>query len=145
MPFASGSRVTAAALNRITRADLEAVVSGDMTVTTSTVDVPGASITLTTTQANTKVKITASLDAEITGATDFLFGRCEVDGVNATGDINFKVSGSNRIPVAKTWTVTLGSVGSHTIKLRAFKTGSSNLVTIFGTHSKLSISGNGIS
>ncbi|MFD9706216.1 hypothetical protein [Lentzea sp. NPDC059081] len=145
MPFASGSRVTAAALNRITRVDLEATVSSDLTVLTSTADVPGASITLTTTQANTKVKVTASLDAEITGATDFLFGRLVVDGVDASGDVNFKVSGSNRIPVAKTWTITLGSVGSHTIKLRAYKTGTSNLVTIFSTHSKLSISGNGIS
>jgi hypothetical protein len=144
LAFTSGSRVTAAALNRITRNDLEAAVSTSYTVTTSEGDVTGASITLTTIQANTKVKITASLDLESSGTSDSPFVYCYVDGVKESDDMNI-IPAAGRRPRSKTWLVTLGSIGSHTIKLRAVKSGAANTVTIFSTHSTLIISGNGIS
>lgn len=144
MPFSTGSRATAVALNRITWNVLEAVVSSDQTVTTTETDVAGASITVTTTQTNTKVKITASLDCELTGtAGDFPFVVCHVDGVAQSANLKFQVLG--RASRARTWVVTLGTAGSHTIKLRRQKIGTANTATIYSTHSNLVVEGLGIS
>jgi hypothetical protein len=143
MPFTSGQRLTAAMLNRITRGDLEALVTSDMTITTTETDVPGASISVTTIQANTVLKITASFDVECTGTSDFPFVLLYVDG-SAQAD-NMKFQRTGRGTISKTWLVTRGSAGTFTVKLTADKVGVANTIIIYQTHSNLIVSGNGIS
>jgi hypothetical protein len=143
MAFASGQRVTAAMLNRITRGDLEALVSSDYTITTTEADVPGASLSVTTIQANTVLKITACFDIECTGISDFPFVLLYVDGAAQSDNMKFQHTG--RGTVSKTWLVTRGAAGTFTVKLTADKVGTTNTIIIYQTHSNLVISGNGIS
>lgn len=143
MAFASGQRVTAAMLNRITRNDLIATVTADDVVTGSEVDLSGATLSVTTIQANTKLKITASLDFESTGTTDFTVVKLYVNGVAVSGDMNRR--GAGRLPLAKTWNVTVAAASTFTIKLTRQKIIVGDTTTIYATHSTLIVSGNGIS
>lgn len=144
MAFASGQTVTAAMLNRITPNVLEVSLSGDFTVTTSELDLTGLSVSVTTPQANTKIEITASLDWGASGTSDFSVVRCYVNGVAQSDEMNRGSSGA-RLPASKTWEVTVASASTFTVKLTGQKLISGNTTTIYGTHSTLKVSGNGIS
>lgn len=143
MAFSSGQRVTAAMLNRITRNDLLATVTADDVVTGSEVDLSGATLSVTTIQANTKLKITASLDWESTGTTDFSVVKLYVNGVAVSGDMNRR--GAGRLPLSKTWNTTVAAASTVTVKLTRQKIISGDTTTIYSTHSTLVVSGNGIS
>lgn len=143
MAFASGQRVTAVMLNRITRNDLSANVTSDTTVTTTETDLAGASISVTTIQPNTKLLITAAIDFEATGSSDFSYVKLMVNGVLDLR--NLILQGTGRFALSKTWTVTIASAGTYTIKLRRQKIGTANTVTIYSGHSIFTVSGNGIS
>jgi hypothetical protein len=143
MAFASGQRVSAAMLNRITRNDLLATVTADDVVTGSEVDLSGATLSVTTIQANTKLKVTASLDFESTGTTDFTVVKLYVGGVAVSGDMNRR--GAGRLPLSKTWNVTVAAASTVTVKLTRQKIISGDTTTIYSTHSTLVVSGNGIS
>lgn len=143
MAFASGQRVTAAMLNRITRNDLEAVVTSDQNATTSDVDLGGATMSVTTIQANTVLQITASLDCGSTGISDLPFVKLVVGG--STQADNFKLQMAGRGALSKTWLVTVAAASTFTVKLVLVKIGTSNVATVYGTHSTLVVSGNGIS
>lgn len=143
MAFTSGQRLGAAALNRITRNDIEALVTADDTLTTSEVDLSGASISVTTIQANTVLIITASLDCEATGSSDFSFVRCYVDGVAQSRNLKWQVTG--RMSLSQTWRVVRGSAGTFTVKLTRQKIGTANTCKVYASHSNLIVAGNGIS
>lgn len=91
-------------------------------ITSTEADITGATITFTTTKANTLVMAVGTFDASIgTGSgTGVIQGKLSVDGSNqttvATG--TFPTT-SMRATVCQTWVVTLASAGSHTLKLRA--------------------------
>lgn len=124
---------------------LEARSSGDETVTTTETDVNGATLTFTTAVANTIVKVNSYWDVAISGGTDTLIGTLYVDGVkNTQGEAHMEAAGSQRETVAQGWTVTLASVGSHTLKLRRQKAGSSDTVTLYGIHTKIQVEGPGL-
>jgi hypothetical protein len=105
-------------------------------------DLPGTTMTITTVEANTQVLLSAVFDVENTGGDTFL-GTCVVDGVSQPSEAHQK--GINRITVAQSWLVTLASVGAHTVKLQTSKAGGTSTVTVFGVHSNLTASGQGIS
>lgn len=125
---------------------LEARSSGDETVTTSVVDVNGATLTFTTPAANTVVKVTSYWDVATSGGTDTFIGTLYVDGVvNTQGEAHVEGAGTTgRNTESQGWTVTLAAAGSHTLKLRRTKVGSSDTLTLFGTHTKIQVEGLGI-
>jgi hypothetical protein len=146
LPFTAGSRVTAANLNNNTWHTLEARSSGDETVTTVLTDVNGATLTITTPVANTVVTVTSYWDIATTGGTDTFIGTLYVDGIlHGNGEAHLEGAGSERETVAQGWEVTLGSAGSHTLKLRRQKTTNTDTMTLFGTHTKIKVGGLGIS
>lgn len=143
MAFASGQRVTAASLNRITRNDLEAVVTSDQAATTSEVDLNGATLNVTTIQPNTKLKITASIDGFVTGTTDIPRCTLVVDGAVQSGRLKFQGVGGGTF--ARTWTVIVPTAKTLVVKLTLSKVNNANTAQVAGTHSNLVVSGNGIS
>lgn len=143
MAFSAGQRLSASALNRITRNELYAQTTANDVVTTTEADLSGASISVTTIQANTKLKVTASLDCECTGTTDLTVVKLYVGGVAVSGDMNRRAAG--RIPMSKTWVTTVAAASTVTVKLTHQKVVSGDTTTIYSTHSTLTVSGNGIS
>lgn len=141
MAFASGQTVTAAMLNRITRNDLSVVCSGNQTVGLEAV-IPGLTMSVTTTQPNTKLTVSADLDIDI-GSGDFIRVRLYIDGAGQPSDINRAVSG--RFPAGREWVVTITSAGTYTVDLRSVKLSGAGTTTIFSGHSTLNVHGNGIS
>lgn len=123
----------------------EARSSGDQTVTTTLTDVNGATITFNLYQANTTVKFTGIFDVAVTGGSDTFVGTLVIDGTPiTTGECHVEGAGSERLTVSQTWVVNLTSNGSHTAKLQEKKLGTADTVTLFGTHSKLIVEGNGV-
>lgn len=143
MTFLAGQKVTATILNNHVIKTLEARSSADETVTTTETDVNGATLTFTTPVANTIVTIDSYWDVTSTVAGDLLIGTLYVDGTKSTqGEAHGGFV--NRGTVAQGWTATLAAAGSHTLKLRRQKANNSGTVTLFGTHTKIQVSGLGI-
>jgi hypothetical protein len=143
MAFQAGDPLTAAQINNITTKYLEARSSADEVPDTTLTDVNGATVTFTTALANTVVRVESFWDLNIaTGAT--YIGTLYVDGVvEATGECHANVSATARMSLAQGWTVTLASAGSHTLKLRRVMTANVT-ANLFGTHTKIQISGPGL-
>ncbi len=144
MTFLAGQKVTATLLNNHVLRTLEARSSADETVTTTVTDVNGATLTITTPVANTVVRVGATWDIAATGTTDIFVGSLYVDGVKldegeGIGQISLRAT------IYQAWNVTLATAGSHTLKLRRQKTSNSNTLTLSGKHTKIQISGLGIS
>lgn len=103
------------------------------------VDLPGATVTFTTTRTNVVAKIRACYDMEISVAgAGFVTGRCSVDGT----DQDPGVALSNviaRIPGTAYWEATLAAAGSHTIKLRTMKTTNGGTATVYANATSLSV------
>lgn len=142
MTILAGQKITADEYNADVTDYVDDTLAADETITTSETDVTGVTQTITTPVANTEVKITAVCDIGSTGAADIGFVICHIDGVAQSGNCKWQVAG--RGTVSQTWVATIATAGSHTIKLRKQKAGSSNTVTLFGTHTKMTIEGNGI-
>lgn len=114
-------------------------------VTTSTVDLAGATLSVTTPQTNTEVLITGIFDVEANGASDIFVGTSTISaGVGApAGEAHW--IGAGRGTVIQQWLVTLVTAQAYTIKLQVTKVGSANNVQVGGAgHSKILVSGNGI-
>lgn len=142
MTILAGQKVTADEYNADVTDYIEDILAADETITTSVTDVTGVTQTFTTPVANTEVKVTAVCDININGTTDTALITCVVDGVTQTGEVH--AAGAIRVTVFGVWVVTLASAGSHTIKLQKQKQNNSNTVTLFGSHTKMVIEGNGI-
>jgi hypothetical protein len=104
--------------------ELEASATSDFTLPATTpADVPGATLTFTTTTANQVAIITATWDfrCTVTG-TGYCYGEFVVDGVlNARKSLFVVQSAETRLPGFIQRKVTLASAGSHTIKLQGHK------------------------
>lgn len=142
MTMLAGQKATADNYNADVVDWIEDILAADETITTSLTDVTGVTQTFSTPVANTEVKITATCDMGSTGGTDFGIITCVVDGVTQTG--NCKLNGAIRAGFAQQWVVTIAAAGSHTIKLQKQKVNNSNTVTLYGSHTKMVIEGNGI-
>ena len=93
-------------------------------------DVAGASVTFTTTYANTQVEAIAYCDGEINGTTSALRIQLDVDGTDDPYLASLR--GSVRANITQSWKKTLASAGSHTLKLQAFKTSAADTVVVYG-------------
>lgn len=142
MTILAGQKVTADEYNADVPGRFDDTLAADEVITTTATDVTGVSIAFTTAIANTKVQALATCDIGSTGSGDIGFVTCVLDGVAQSG--NAKLQGAIRATVAQSWTITVATAGAHTIKLQRQKAGTANTVTLFGTHTKLTISGNGI-
>lgn len=113
------------------------------TVTTTAADMPGTSMTVTTSEANTVVKFTAvfDIDSDING--DVFIGTLVVDGAAAElHEAHFR--GAGRGTVTQVWLITFATAASHTAKLQVKKTATASTVLAFGTHTCLVAEGQGI-
>jgi hypothetical protein len=99
----------------------EGIASSLLTMTTATsADVPGASITFTTQADNATFFVVAIFDAEVlaTSSSVLMLGKLMVDGVSQSGTAVYAMDTLDRATISYTWTGTLGSAGSHTMKLQ---------------------------
>lgn len=123
----------------------DVAASSDLGVGQTAQDVPGASITLTTTTDNATFWAFATFDFDGvgTGSTSTAFGRLVVDGVVQAAEALYQVSSASasvRSVIPQMWAGTLASAGSHTIKLQGTTPGSAgNGVEINGTHTRLHV------
>jgi hypothetical protein len=127
MAFLAGEIVTAGRLNRLQPVTYEAIATALLTMTTATpADVPGASVTLTTAAADAAYTAVAVFDAEVlaTSASVLMLGKLVVDGTSQSGVAVYGMDTLDRATVVMTWTGTLGSAGSHTLKLQGNLTAS---------------------
>ncbi|MGZ4559488.1 MAG: hypothetical protein ACXVGQ_00395 [Mycobacteriaceae bacterium] len=94
----------------------EVDASGNLTLTGSAQDVPGATITLTPTVPG-KLLVVGTFDFSCTVAGEILSGNLNVDGTAQT-QAALMAGSINRLAVTRHWTVSL-TAASHTIKLQA--------------------------
>lgn len=114
-------------------------------VTAAAANLAGASVIITTPQANTDVLITGIFDVEATGGTDIFVGTALISaGVGApAGECHWV--GLGRGTVTQSWLVTLVTAQAYTINLRVAKVNNTDTVQVAGAgHSKIIVSGNGI-
>lgn len=118
---------------------VNAASSGSITVSgTTATDVPSATVTVTTAQANAVVQVIGVFDmlTASTGAT--AVGTCVVDGSTQTGQaIHTLTTLNGRETVAQVWPVTLSAAGSHTIKLQVALSSASGSVQVGSTHTTI--------
>lgn len=119
-----------------------AATTGTHTVTTSVTDVPGASVSVTTIEANTVVKVTAVFD--VAGTADTFIGTLVVNGGAAEAP-EAHLQGGVRVSITQTWLVTLATATTHTLKLQMTKIGAAGTVSVFGPHTCIVAEGQGIS
>lgn len=144
MPILAGQTVKAAELGRIQSVPYLAAATSETAAlgNTTLVDVPGATVTLTTTVANARYQVTGTFDM-LPGANHasiLAFGFLVIDGTADSGVAIQGLSGANRSTVSQTWGGTLAAAGSHTLKLAASLSGTlAGGVTVRAQNSKISI------
>ena len=121
--FTAGQKLRASDLIRACPTELEQGSSSDYTLTTSYVDIPGATITFTTVVANAVVIINAKFDLRITtNNTGYCYGAVSIDGTrHIDQSVQVKQSVEDRGGDMLRIKTTLAAAGSHTIKLQAKK------------------------
>lgn len=141
MAILSGQRITAALLRNLKPATYDAAASGTLVLTTSQQDITGASITLTTATAGAVFVATGTFDVNVTTAqaSQLAEGHLDVDGVDQTPRALRDTNAISRVTVTRSWRGTLGAAGSHTLKLRGVKTGTTNVVSMVTTHTGLTV------
>lgn len=121
MPVAAGEKVRASVLNRLQPKPYYAVATTTLPASSSSVLVPGLSITLTTETAGAAFKAWIVLDADPAGAaTTLISGRLLVDAVGQPVFATYagEVS-TDRSTVPQNYKGTLASAGSHTFTVVA--------------------------
>lgn len=136
MTFLAGQKVSADQQNQLVSATTQLIgaaqTAASQAMGVSPADLTGASLTFSTSYANTKIGIWATYDVEITTGTPLMIGICLVDGVTQAGEAHLGQVNAIRATVAQMWLTTLTSSGPHTIKLQGFGSGA----TTFGVHTK---------
>ncbi len=105
----------------------QATATGNVALTVTPADVPGATLTVVTTRPTTMAQISATFDFQATGITPtFAVGVINIDGVDVVNpQALWNQSGTAvdaRITAATSSTATL-TPGSHIVKLRVFRSG----------------------
>jgi hypothetical protein len=126
--LATGTQNLATAVDtQLTRIDakpmiLNAAATATQDLTTTEVDVTGATLTFTTLKANARFMCTGSFYfSSIAASTGVAAGKLSVDGVVQPAFANFTGDSTtpSRVNSAQSWIGTLAAAGSHTLKLRA--------------------------
>ncbi len=136
MAFQPGDDTEAARLNRLQIKPYYAVGTAALAGAATNADVPGATVTFTTEMANAVYLAFCVWDVDLTGATTATgTARLAVDGtpVSPLATYGQEVT-TDRLTVAQNYSGTLGSAGSHTLKLVASPAASQ---TIQGTNSSI--------
>ncbi len=142
MAFSAGQTITAAQLNRIQPLPRVARATGNLTLTTSVQDVPGATITVSTSAANAIYVVTGVFDCDVTSYSGdpAILGGLYVDGAGVTGSAVWLGRATAwRVTAAGTWSGTLASSGSHTLKLVANKNVNAGTYTVLSGSTALTL------
>jgi len=117
--------------------------SSSVTVTETVTDLPGASVSVTTVELGTQVEVTAVFDVESSGTNDIFLGTLVVDGAAAEApEAHYRATG--RATITQSWLVSLGSIGAHTLKLQVAKVSNANTILCYGTHTHVTVRGQGV-
>jgi hypothetical protein len=120
---------------------LDASSSANLALTTSSTDIAGATIPITTVTASCPCTVTATFDmVTITAGTAVGQGQLFVDGVEVTSArraVHAATTLNARETDSQSWKFTLATVGLHTIKLRGLLSAGTGAVTINITHTGL--------
>ncbi|WOI58598.1 hypothetical protein [Streptomyces fradiae] len=122
----AGQIITANMWNRLQPVDYFAQATNLLTRTDATfADIPGATVTFTTTAANASYKVIGVFDCAVgaVGASTRMLGRIVTDGVAESGFAIHEMDDTDRDTVTTTAKGTLASAGSHTIKLQGALSG----------------------
>jgi hypothetical protein len=121
--------VTAGRLNRMQPVTYYAEQSSSLNMTTTVTDIPGCSITLSTTTDNAVYLAYGIFDFDLGGATTATaLGRLNVDGADTGKTARYGAEVASDVStVAQQWRGTLASAGSHTLKLRGSTSAGTNL------------------
>jgi hypothetical protein len=127
--LATGTQNLATAVDtQLTRIDakpmiLSAAATATQDLTTTEVDITGATLTFTTLKANARFMCTGSFYFASIGVANsgVASGKLFVDNVVQAGFANFTGDSAtpDRMNLSQTWIGTLAAAGSHTLKLRA--------------------------
>lgn len=117
-----------------------AACSTNVALTTTEVDITGATITFSTTKTNARYLVMASFYMAATaGNVNVATGKLNVDGVNQAAQANFTGTTTlDRANVAQSWRGTLAAAGSHTFKLRGVMSAGTG-VTVNATHTAFTV------
>lgn len=140
MAFLSGERITAARLNRLKPTIYTATGDTNLNLTTTPADISGASVTFTTETAGATYNVIAEFSYDIASAnTAYTLGVCQLDGVDLSGQSRWSGEvGTDYGMSSQQWSGSVGSVGSHTIKLRASMSAGTG-TTVLAAFTKLTV------
>lgn len=111
-------------------------------LTTTEVDITGATVTFSTTKANAQFLCIGSFYFSMVAANNGVaLGKLNVDGTNASGFVNFTglFSTPERHNLAQSWTGTLAAAGSHTLKLRGVGSAAVAAQRVNATHTTITV------
>lgn len=117
-----------------------AQATGDINPLGAAADCPGATITVVTTNANTKVMVQGVFDFDVSAFTSsgLAAGNLVVDGATQAGGALFAyTAAAQRATVGQCWLVTLAAAGSHVLKLIAAKAGGTATVVSRQAHTTI--------
>lgn len=115
--------------------------TGTLTLSTSDQDVPGSTITFSVTGAHAFALVVGTFDFQPTVSSAAIngVGKLSADGTTQTEQAIWTDNGANsRACVSQSWTVPL-TAGSHTLKLRATKTGAAGTHVTNSSHTNMSV------
>jgi hypothetical protein len=120
----------------------EAHASSLLGTTTVATDIPGATLTFTTTVPNATAIVDAAFDFSKTAHALAASGALLVDGVMQTAGCQFSDAAnviSERMTLGQTWRVVLASAGSHTCKLQAWKSAAVGVLNANNPNTKIRV------
>jgi hypothetical protein len=124
MPILAGDRVTAAQLNRLQTKTFAAVATSTLAASSTDADIVGASVTFTTETDDAIFEAIGDFQVIWTGAgTSSAVGKIALDGNIQAGQIATRqapgtaADNGDSAAMSRTWRGTLGTAGSHTIRL----------------------------
>lgn len=145
MPILAGDIVTAATLNRLQPKTYTALATSTLAAGSTDADVVGASVTFTTETNNAVYIAIADYQLIWTGAgTSSAIGKLSVDSSIVTGQIATRqapgtaADNGDSEALSRTWRGTLGTAGSHTIKLVA-TTGANQTISATSSATTLTV------
>ncbi len=139
MSFLAGETITAARLNRLQPTTYSATGSSNLTLSTTTTDITGASITLTSEAANAIYVVTATFAFDVvTATTDYAEGKFYLDSVVQSGFARWSGEVTTDYgTTAQQWRGTLSAAGSHTLKLSASRGSTGGQIDVLAAFTKI--------
>lgn len=116
--------------------------SANVDVTTTEVDITGATVTFSTLKANAQYMCIGSFYfSMIAASTGLALGKLNIDGTNQGSFVNFTGLSSTpeRHNLAQCWSGTLAAAGSHTFKLRGVGSAAVAAQRVNATHTTITV------